>query len=152
MASAEDKYARQDFQGNVDESSEAGKPIPKDAGQIAQLIFSLKEGEYIWFSFDAQGRSGHGYGVEKKVEGDEYVYRTTGEYGEYLEQDEDIEKYAQEVLNDKYAHYYFVGPIQGYKKPRQRYDQDDDQQVGDYEKYGPDPIRWQDVYENKKKK
>ncbi len=121
--------------------------IPKDKEKVAQLIFSLKEGEYIWFSFDKEGRSGHGYGVQKKVEGDEYIYRTIGPDGEYLEEDEDVERYAQDVVNDQYAHWYAILPIQDYKKAP--YEGDPDHDIGDYEMNGPDQPSWRELYESK---
>jgi hypothetical protein len=135
---------------NLKENQIQGQSIPKDAKQIADLIFKLKEGELIWFSGDIHGRSEHGYGVEKREDGDEYIYRTTGKYGEYLEE-EDIVKFAQEVVNDKYAHYYFVNNIQGYKK--KPYEGDPDHDIGDYERYGPDPIepQFETILKQKKK-
>lgn len=134
---------------DLNEVIQEGKPLPKDATQISGLIQRLKEGEYIWFSYDSKGTSGHGYGVDCKVEGDELTYRTIGKYGEYLETEEDIERYAKEVADDKFANYYIINAIQDYKKYRPRYSQEDDQQPGHYELYGPDRITWQDVTEHK---
>lgn len=111
-------------------------PINRNKDEIARLIFGLRQGEYIWFSFDKEGRSGGGYGVQKTVEGDEYVYKTTGQHGEYLESEEDIQHFAEEVAKDKYVNFYAILNIQGYVK--QHPEQDDDQALGSYELNGPD--------------
>ncbi|SRR6266404_780869 len=127
----------ENFSNTLNEIEES-KPLQKNRDFIANLIFRLKDGEYIWFSADKHGTSGGGYGVEKKIEGDEYVYRTTGEYGDYLEEEEDIQHFAEEVSKDKYVNFYLILPIQGYTRPRSNYE--DDQALGSYEINGPDPI------------
>lgn len=114
---------------------EEGKPLQKNKDFISNLIFRLKEGEYIWFSADKHGTLAGGYGIEKKVEGDEYVYKTIGEYPDYLEE-EDIQRIAQEVATDKYANFYLILTIPDYKKYPNRYE--DDQALGSYELNGPD--------------
>lgn len=111
-------------------------PIKRDKSAIASLIFGLQQGQYIWFSFDKEARHGGGYGVQKTVEGDEYVYKTTGEPGEYLESEEDIQRFAEDVAKDKYINYYAILTIQGYVK--QHSDYEDDQALGSYELNGPD--------------
>ena len=123
--------------------------LPKDPQKIVDLIESLKEGHYIWFSHDKYGRSGNGLGIEKTVENDEYVFKTTGKYGESLETEEDILNIAKEVADDKQLNYYAVDTISGYKKSTPQYD--DDQSVGEYEKNGPDQPSWRELYESKGK-
>lgn len=117
---------------------------------VADLIFSLKDGQGITFMYDKEGRSNVWEAVEKVIEGDEYAYRMfgPGDGKKYpLETDEEVRDFAKSVVNNPHLQYYEYHTIHDYKRPEARYSQDDDQQVGDYEKYGPDPIRWQDVTE-----
>lgn len=115
---------------------EEGIPLQKNKDFISNLIFRLKEGQYIWFSSDKHGTSENGYGIEKKVEGDEYVYKTTDKHPEYLEQEEDIQKFAEEIAEDKYVNFYLILPIQGYNLHHSNHE--DDQALGSYELNGAD--------------
>lgn len=113
---------------------------PNNSNEIAQLIFNLKEGTGIWFSYDKEGRSGHYDWVEKVSNGLEYEYYAGVEekYKEALEDDEMIEARAKEIADDPKLHYYAIVPIQNYVSPRSRHSQEDDQQPGHYELYGAD--------------
>jgi len=99
------------------------KPLPKNKKQIIGLILSLKEGEGIWFSRDnVTGHQGTPEWIEKRVEGDYYVYLSgVGKYKEYLENDEEIEKFAEEISENLYLNYYIIQSIQGYTKHQPRY-------------------------------
>ena len=124
-------------------------PLPKDAQSVSNLIFSLKEGYGIWFSYDGiTGHSGgHDY-VSKISNGREYEYRCEGDHcsNSELEGDDDINSLANEIVSSGDINYYIIQPIQGYQSPR-RDPEEDDQAIGDYEKYGPD--RPEPQYENK---
>lgn len=117
---------------------------------VADLIFSLKDGTGITFMYDKEGRSNVWEAVEKVIEGDEYVYRMfgPGDPTRYpLETDEEVRDFAKGVVNNPHLIYYEYHKIHDYKRPR--YEPDDDQAIGDYEKYGTDRPDWREMYEAK---
>jgi len=117
---------------------------------VADLIFSLKDGTGITFMYDKEGRSNVWEAVEKVIEGDEYVYRMfgPGDPTRYpLETDEEVRDFAKGIVNNPHLIYYEYHKIHDYKRPR--YEPDDDQAIGDYEKYDPDRPDWREMYEAK---
>lgn len=127
-------------------------PLNRNPNEIAKLIFSLKEGNYIWFSTD--NRTGHQRSyvcIEKTVEDKEYVYKLKSNSYEnkYLETDEEITEFSKELSKDNDLHYYAIDQIQGYKKHPYE-PEDDDQALGSYEVNGPD--RPEPQFENMIKK
>lgn len=127
------------------------EPIPRDKNALSLLIFRLKEGEGIYFSPDIHGRNSNGHWIEKRVEGQDYIYISgfTKWNREHLETDEDVEQFAENILKDTNLKYYNIQAIQGYTKHR-REPEEDDQALGSYEINGPDPIEPQ--FENMIKK
>lgn len=116
------------------------EPLRKDKQFVVNLIFSLKDGEGIWFSYDnISGHQGTPEYIQKRVEGDEFVYLVgTGEHKSYLETDDEIEHWAAEIADNRHLNYYNISKIKGYtKKP---YEGDPDHDIGHYELYGADPI------------
>jgi hypothetical protein len=116
------------------------QPLPQNAQEVADLIFSLKEGEGIWFSFDNNtGHNGAHDWISKAVEGDEYVYKCEGDHcnNSYLESDEDVSRIAQEIVNDGSIRFYTIQSIPDYIKHTPD-PEHDDQALGSYELNGPD--------------
>lgn len=127
----------------INESNFSPKSLTKTKEFISNLIFSLKDGDNIFFSSDDKsGHLGEWIIVEKVVEGDEYLYRWFGKgsgekHKEYLESDDEIDVFSEELSENPHINYYSIGAIQGYvKRP---YD-DQDHDIGDYERNGPDAL------------
>ena len=126
---------------------------PTNTEDVEKLIFSLTDGVGIWFGTNKEGKpSDYDDWIEKRSNGSEYFYiRGMTKYDrEEIETDEEIIEIAKEIAKNQYLRYYSYQSIQDYSKSRERYSQEDDQQVGDYEKYGPDRITWQDVTQENK--
>jgi len=115
-------------------------PLSQDANSIARLIHTLKEGTSIFFSFD--NNTGHSFdwiAVECQHSGAEITYYVngTGTDVKELEDETDIDRLAEDIAHGGY-HFYIVQPIEGYKKFRDPYE--DDQAIGSYEVNGADPV------------
>lgn len=125
---------------------------PNNPLEISNLIFKLKEGEGIWFGYDSDGSSQTHYDwVEKTSNGLEFIYtRGATKYDrEELESEDDIERVSKEISENPYLRFYAYQKLQNYSKVPARHSQEDDQSIGDYEKYGADKPTWQDIYEEK---
>lgn len=125
-------------------------PLSNNADFIANLIFSLKEGTGIWFSWDNRtGHEGEWTWIECVQRGDEITYQmqVKGQHGKSdIGDDADVKQVANELADGRFK-YYTIQEVEGYvKRPYDHY-RDDDQSVGDYEKFGPDQMQHQ--YENK---
>src|SRR6185503_14479692 len=114
-------------------------PIKRDKDFIAGLIFSLKEGYGIWFSYDnITGHQGVHDWITKTSNGREYEYHCEGDHCSESElTDEGIEELANNIASDNTINYYAIQPIPDYKKVRPDPEYDD-QALGDYEINGPD--------------
>ena len=127
------------------------QPLPKDERQVSEIIHGLKEGTGVFFSYDNQtGHSSDWIWIECVSNGDAYTYymSVSGNRGKVeLDDDSMIDDVAKEVSKGGY-HFFAIQSVQGYKKPAY-YPQhpEDDQEVGEYEKYGADQPEPQ--YENK---
>lgn len=132
------------------------RSLIKTKDEITNLIFQLKEGTVITFLYDKLSRSSYWEAVEKTVEGDEYVYKYfgqgNGKHKIYLESDEEVRKYADNISKDKNLNYYVIHDVvdnQGKRYKRKQHQGDPDHDIGDYEMNGPDRPNWRELYEAK---
>jgi len=126
------------------------KPLPsKSPDDISNLIYKIKEGEFIAF-YPTQGNNRDWIAIEKRVQGD-YVEMVRWEPGVgrvELETEEQVSETSDEVAKGNY-NFYEVGNIQGYVKSTSWHHDHDDQSPGDYEMNGTDRLTWADIRESK---
>ena len=115
--------------------------IPKNVDDISKIIHSLPEGTGVFFSYDKEtGHSSDWIWIECVSDGESFTYYMTSNGGGKVELEDDsmIDDIASEVLNGGY-NYYAIQKINGYEKPSYNsFHPEDDQEIGDYERYGAD--------------
>ena len=130
------------YKESLNESSDRWNPHPKPTNpdEVSKLIFSLTDGSGIWFGADKEGGSSINDWIEKRIDGDETVYYRgiDRRYREELETDEDVIDAANDIAKNPHLKFYSFQKMQGYTPPRERYSQEDSQDIGDYERYGSD--------------